>query len=106
MQRSSAVLLVAGATGLFVTLGVLVRAVRSDSSEPKREGNISERESAAPSAPVVSRTPDLPGHPAWRTASPAHGDDSAAETTTPIGGGPALDESGKMKNLQFGGKQL
>lgn len=105
MQRSSAVLLIAGATGLFVTLGVLVRAVHSDSSEANPSITV-QRETAAPTAPVATRTHDLPGHPAWRPSNPEHGDDSAAETA------PALDNHAAPANpsdpakLNLGGTQL
>lgn len=107
MRRSTAALLVAGGTGLFVTLGVLVRAVHSeaaavDVSSPRH-----------PSAPVASRAEDRPNAAAPSWSAPAGRQvlrDQADDSTDPSPA-PSLEhgEPGTMANrqhLEFGGKQL
>lgn len=90
-----------------MTLAVLVRAVHSESSEAKPTVAVQhETTTAAPSAPTVTRTRDLPGRPAWRPSSPEHGDDSAAETAPSIDNHPPPGPPNDPQNLQLGGTQM
>jgi hypothetical protein len=120
MQRlpRGAVLLVAAATGLFVILGVLVRAVHSEAPEAKATAS-TESSSSTPSAtgqvqasvtgPIASRTTDAGGHKSIWRAPMFH-----AERTDDSGGAsaPVQDDNappatrGNTKNLEFGGTQL
>lgn len=105
MQRSSAVLLVAGATGLLVTLGVLVRAVHNDSSDAK--STAVDRETTTSTGPgATTHTRDQPGRPTWRPAGPAHGEDSAAETAPVVDDHPPPGPPSDPQNLQLGGTQM
>jgi hypothetical protein len=111
MQRSTAVLLVAGGTALFVTLGVLVRAVHSESSASDAST------SSHPSAPIASRTdpsaePSRSTTPPWRGSVVRHIHRDEADDSSSASAAPSLDEHAppatraNTKNLEFGGKQL
>jgi hypothetical protein len=115
MQRSSAVLLVAGAAGLLVLLGVLVRAVHSEapeatptvSSEPSSSPQTASPHASA-SGPVASRTPDASGRrpSIWRAPGIRidRGGDSAPVADTQESAPPATEDN--KQNLHFGGTQL
>jgi hypothetical protein len=119
MQRSSAVLLVAGAAGLLVLLGVLVRAVHSGSPEPTPtvssdrsiDSPLTTSSQTTASGPVASRTPDASG----RRPSIWHAPGFRIERTdesTPAGGAAVAEDNappasrGNTKDLHFGGFQL
>jgi hypothetical protein len=114
VKRSSTVLLVAGAAGLFVTLGVLVRAVHSGA--PEAEPTVSTRTPSQPNAPaptvtssgsIASRDP-VKRKPFWKTpminAERASDSESAPAPSLEEDAPPAT--RGNTKNLQFGGAQL
>ena len=108
-------LLVAGAAGLFVTLGVLVRAVHSEAPEMQptvSSGTPSQPHASAPapagsSGAIASRDP-AKSKSIWKAPMfrAERADDSATASA------PVEDEnappgtSGNKKNLQFGGTQL
>jgi hypothetical protein len=116
VKRSSTVLLVAGAAGLFVTLGVLVHAVHSEA--PETEPTVSHSTASQPNAPasvstssngpIASRDPVVKSKSIWKTPMFTAGrvDDSTTASA------PIEDEnappgtSGNKKNLEFGGTQL
>src|ERR1041385_6349519 len=117
MQRSSAVLLVAGATGIFVTLGVLVRAVHSESSETNHppatastasiENDRSAPPGAAPSLPGIlapKRSLHAPGITIDRASDRGDTTDSPTPSIADDHAPPAT--RGNTKNLEFGGTQL
>jgi hypothetical protein len=116
MQRSSAVLLVAGAAGLFVMLGVLVRAVHSEA--PETRPTTSSTSPALPHQASVPAAPAAPvtSHDAARTSiwrSPMfHASRSDEPARSDTASAPVVDEAappatrGNTKNLQFGGTQL
>jgi len=106
MQRSTAVLLAAGGAGLFVILGVLVRAVHSESSASGATA------SSHPSAPIASRGDSEGATPAWRAPAARHVHRDEADDSTSAPAAPSLDEHAppatraNTEHLEFGGAQL
>lgn len=108
MQRSTAVLLVAGGTGLLVTLGLLVRAVHSETAPSDAAA------SSHPSAAIASRgQAEGTAAPAWAPAARHMRDEADDSSPSAPAGGPSLDEhapppaaGASTHHLEFGGKQL
>jgi hypothetical protein len=110
-------LLVAAATGLFVILGVLVRAVHSEAPDAKKTA--STESSSTPSksgpapasvtGPLASRTPDAGGRKSiWRAPMfqvERTADSDGATARAPDDNAPPATR-GNTKNLEFGGTQL
>lgn len=120
MQRSprGAVLLVAGAIGLFVILGVLVRAVHSEApdtsgtheSTASRPGT-SQPGASAPSSvsgPIAARDPSSARKSIWKSPMlRAEQGDSDSGPSAPVADDNAPPATrGNTKNLEFGGTQL
>ncbi|HTL33888.1 MAG TPA: hypothetical protein VL326_12220 [Kofleriaceae bacterium] len=117
MQRSrGALLVVAGAIGLFAILGVLVRAVHSEvpeaagthESAASQPGASQSGTPSSPSGAIAARDPSPQRKSIWKTPMMhvSQGDSDSAPSA------PVVDENappatrGNTKNLQFGGTQL
>jgi len=116
MQRSrGAVLVVAGAIGLFAILGVLVRAVHSEVPEATatHESTASQTGASQPApasanGPVAARDPSPKHKSIW--SSPmmhvSQGDTESAPSAPVVDDNAPPATRGNTKNLEFGGTQL
>ncbi|HUS30248.1 MAG TPA: hypothetical protein VMZ53_17190 [Kofleriaceae bacterium] len=116
MKRSprAALLLVAGGVGLFVILGVLVRAVHSEAPESSPEitsrsgnGSTTTQSPASGTGPFASRDSSGRKQSIWRAPGFRVGrSDDSSTASAAVADESSAAKTGDTQNLHFGGTQL